>query len=59
MKTVSLDGLPQNVKCHLMMAIRPIQLWSSVIYRQNVRKVHNEYMDPFHLSLRHDTRRAT
>jgi hypothetical protein len=42
MKTVSLDGLPQKVKCNLLVVIRPIQLWSSVIYGQNVRKVHNE-----------------
>jgi CII-binding regulator of phage lambda lysogenization HflD len=34
MKTVSLD---QKVKCRLLVAIRPIQLWSSVTYGQNVR----------------------
>jgi hypothetical protein len=42
MKNVSLDGLPQRVKCHLLVSIRLIQLWSSVIYGGNVQKVNNE-----------------
>jgi hypothetical protein len=36
MKTVSLDGLPKTVKCHLVVAIRPIQIWSSLTYGWNV-----------------------
>jgi hypothetical protein len=35
------------------------QVWSSVIYGQNVQQVFKKYMDPFHLPLRDDSRIAT